>query len=145
MIIIGIDPGKKGGFSIFKDNKLDFYTPMPKLYTDIMFLFEKYKDEAELNHRIIHVYIEQAQYRPNQRGVATTFINYGRILGYLESLYIGYTEVSAMKWKKKMNVTADKIAIINLVNNRYALQLKKTEDGIAEAILIGEYGIGEMK
>jgi hypothetical protein len=137
MIVMGIDPGKKGAIATLDKLGNVSYNSMPEIFEDLLTLLMSIKDRNEVSM----VFVEDTQYRPNQKGVITTLVNYGRLIGYLEALNFRYTRVSAMKWKKKLNLSKDKIDSINLVNNKYNLGLRKTQDGIAEAILIAEYGL----
>lgn len=140
-LIIGIDPGKKGGVAVLTVTSAAItptVSPMPQIYKT---LFNMLKDIGDLHYDSIHAYLEDVQYRSNQRGVKTALTNWGRIQGYLEALGIPYTVVSAMKWKKHMGLSQDKIESINLANQIYGLEFTKTQDGLAEALLIAHHGV----
>lgn len=132
---IGIDPGKKGGIALIANDEIT-YNKMPLVCTELYRLISDYY----LRYSNLHIYVEQVQYRPNQRGVMTTLVNYGRLLGYIESFNLPYEIVSAQKWKKHYKLSADKVEAVNLANSLFGLTLKKSEDGIAEALLIAKYG-----
>ena len=138
---IGIDPGKKGGIAILcSDNTIE-YMKMPEVYSELLNLVNRMNSKKNLDNNNIHCFIEQVQYRPQQRGVLTMITNYGRILGYLEAYYIPYTVVSSQRWKGHFKLFGkDKVESINLANQLFGLKLKKTYDGIAEALLIAKYG-----
>jgi len=139
-VYIGIDPGKRGAVASIYVNPLRIeYVPMPGIYTDLLKVLY---DLSVVETKKLYCYIEQVQYRPNQKGVITGITNYGRLLGYLEAFTIPYTVLSAQKWKKYYGLLGkDKEASVNLANQRLGLSLTKTQDGIAEALLLASYGI----
>lgn len=135
-MILGIDPGKKGGFGAIDDTGLYVSSfKMPEIRTELISVLKEYK---ELYPTVLTA-IEQVQYRPNQRGVITTIENYGRILGYLEAIEIPYVIIPAVRWKKYFKLSSDKAEAINYANRLFSLKLGKTEDGVAEALLIARY------
>ena len=140
MIYIGIDPGKNGGIAfIGKQN----YSIIP--YSDEKLL---YTCKTVKNSNVI-CYLEQVHAMPKQ-GVSSTFnfgVNYGFIQGVLKAYGIPYELVTPQKWKKEFSCTSDKNTSIEVckrlfpnVNLKATDRCKKDHDGIAEALLIAEYG-----
>ncbi len=74
-------------------------------------------------------------------------INYGKLLGILRVYEIDTQLVSPQKWKKAMGVTKDKQPSINKAKELFpnvsllpTPRCTKDHDGMAEALLIAEYG-----
>lgn len=144
MVYIGIDPGKNGGIAWIKDNgkakaeRLNIETLANRL-------------------RIItgngsipsKCYVEKVHAMPKQ-GVSSTFtfgVGYGFILGTLTAVGVKYELVTPEKWKKHMGVTADKRTSVKRcqklfpeVDLKASARCRKDHDGMAEALLIAEYG-----
>lgn len=125
----GIDPGKTGGWAIYRDN--DLVAAGPVIFDDIKGLYAKLAG----CHEII---IERAQ-GTRQMGASNSF-EYGRSFGRLESIAIltgarvYYT--AASWWKGKLNVSADK-----KLSHEHALRVIP---GLKEfAQLQGDHGIAE--
>ena len=144
MIYIGIDPGKNGGIAVINDsdNSVDTYT------------FSEERIVAELLIRYIlkqdcKCVLEKVNAMPGQ-GVVSMFNfgqNYGFIQGVLKAYNIPFELVPPQKWKKEFSVTSDKNTSIEVckrlfpgVNLKATERCKKDHDGIAEALLIAEYG-----
>lgn len=144
MIYIGIDPGKNGGIACMKEGCADL---------DVV----PYDDEILINN--LHIiykysipcvcYLEQVHAMPKQ-GVSSTFnfgMNFGFIQGVLRAYNIPYELVTPQKWKKEFSCTSDKNTSISVckrlfpgVNLRRTEKCTKDHDGMAEALLIAEYG-----
>lgn len=141
---IGIDPGKKGGIAAItvKDGVTTGYhiEVMPEVFKDAYYSIGALVPEGH-----VKLLIEQVQYRPNQRGVINMLTNYGRLLAYIEILEIPYEIISAQKWKKHYKLGKDKIDSINLANSMFSTEFKKTQDGLAEALLIANYAKEKQK
>lgn len=146
MIYIGIDPGKNGGIAIIKTfgNKIEKVGV--KCYSDedllgILADAEKYIQKV--------CYLEHVHAMPKQ-GVSSTFnfgMNFGFIQGVLKAYEIPYELVTPQKWKKEFSCTSDKNTSIEVckrlfpnVNLKATDRCKKDHDGMAEALLIAEYG-----
>ena len=146
MIYIGIDPGKNGGIAIIKTfgNKIEQVGA--KCYSDedllgILADAEKYIQKV--------CYLEHVHAMPKQ-GVSSTFnfgMNFGFIQGVLKVYEIPYELVTPQKWKKEFSCTSDKNTSIEVckrlfpnVNLKATERCKKAHDGMAEALLIAEYG-----
>ena len=143
MIFVGIDPGLTGGIGIIDtDNNTAVayrYTP-DKLIEVLQTLVNK--DNA-------HFTVEQVHAMPKQ-GVSSTFTfgtGYGMILGILRANGIIPQDAKPSVWKRKLRVTADKQTSIHramkLFPNTSLLPTSRCRvpsDGLAEALLIAEYG-----
>lgn len=140
MIYIGIDPGKNGGIAV--------------LGSDYVFC-AVYSDTELLNAcRMLEgmnviCCLERVHAMPKQ-GVSSTFnfgMNFGFIQGVLKAYEIPYELVTPQKWKKEFSCTSDKNTSIEVckrlfpsVNLKATERCKKDHDGMAEALLIAEYG-----
>lgn len=146
MIYIGIDPGKNGGIAIIKTfgNKIEQVGA--KCYSDED-LLDILKDAEKYIQKVC--YLEYVHAMPKQ-GVSSTFnfgMNFGFIQGVLRAYDIPYELVTPQKWKKEFSCTSDKNTSIEVckrlfpgVNLKATDRCKKDHDGIAEALLIAEYG-----
>lgn len=146
MIYIGIDPGKNGGIAIMKTLANKIEQVGVKCYSDedllgILADAEKYIQKV--------CYLEHVHAMPKQ-GVSSTFnfgMNFGFIQGVLKAYGIPYELVTPQKWKKEFSCTSDKNTSIEVckrlfpnVNLKATDRCKKDHDGMAEALLIAEYG-----
>ena len=149
--ILGIDPGLSGGLAFrYSDGYIDAQ-PVPILELKI----RKTKKRVINTHALAellkkyspkHAFIERQQAMPKQ-GVSSTFrtgLGYGIYIGILATLLIPFTEVSAAKWKKDMNVPADKDGALlrasQLMPKYVNLWPLKKDNGIAEAALLALWG-----
>lgn len=164
-IVIGIDPGKTGavavnhgdGWEVFdcptvqieakssraKSGKSVRDVPDPTLMAESL---------REFAGADVHVYIERVGVMPKEGAVGAFNFGkgYGIWLGIIASYQFPHTLIVPQKWKKAMVGTVkDKDA-----SRQRALQLfpyladklkRKKDDGRAEAALIGEYGLRELR
>lgn len=145
MNIIGIDPGKSGAVAFY--GEVIAVLPMPENMIDFL-------TQLDANKRSIdHVFLEKAQPMPKQ-GVVSVY-GYGHHNGFIEgvlaSLSVPYTLVKPQAWMKVMHVGADSDLDTKGKSVQVCRRLfpgvdlcpgKKTKphDGMAEALLIAEYG-----
>ena len=110
MRVCGIDPGLTGGITFIEGEEVSAErTPVTTIAG------KKYLDLTKIVNRLViykpkMVYIEKQQAMPRQ-GVSSTFktgFNYGLYLGLFTALNIDYKQVSSRKWKKDLNISADK-------------------------------------
>lgn len=147
MIYIGIDPGKNGGIACISDNSKNDGEAYPYsddvLINNLGFIYTQgWKDN-------VICYLEHVHAMPKQ-GVSSTFnfgMNFGFIQGVLKAYGIPYELVTPQKWKKEFSCTSDKNTSIEVckrlfpnVNLKATERCKKDHDGMAEALLIAEYG-----
>ena len=141
MIYIGVDPGKNGGIAIIdSDGVIAFPFSEERLLIELDGIAQEYECICYLEH--VHAMPKQ--------GVSSTFnfgMNFGFIQGVLKAYGIPYELVTPQKWKKEFSCTSDKNTSIEVckrlfpsVNLKATERCKKDHDGIAEALLIAEYG-----
>ena len=141
MIYIGVDPGKNGGIAIIdSDGAIAFPFSEERLLIELDGIAQEYECICYLEH--VHAMPKQ--------GVSSTFnfgMNFGFIQGVLKAYNIPYELVTPQKWKKEFSCTSDKNTSIEVckrlfpkVNLKATDRCKKDHDGMAEALLIAEYG-----
>jgi len=147
--VLGIDPGLKGCCCILQnDGVIDFFDHedcnIVEVIKDVYF---KYKPDFCL--------VEEQQTRPFQsaRATKTTFVNYGRIIGCLETLGIAFQIVSPNKWQKiipglvsSKEGVKHKRQIAEYIGRLYPQADMYTErgrliDGRSDALTIAHYGM----
>ena len=143
MIYIGIDPGKNGGIALLSNTSdfIDNFVYSEDAILEVLKQASKYVDKI--------CYLEHVHAMPKQ-GVSSTFnfgMNFGFIQGVLKAYCIPYELVTPQKWKKEFSCTSDKNTSIEVckrlfpsVNLKATDRCKKDHDGMAEALLIAEYG-----
>lgn len=151
MIYIGIDPGKNGGIACIGNGKYSgeaFPYSDDILINNLGFIYTQgWQDD-------VICCLEHVHAMPKQ-GVTSTFnfgLNFGFIQGVLKAYLIPYELVTPQKWKKEFSVTADKNTSIQVAKRLFPdTNLKATErsrkdhDGMAEALLLAEYGRRKLK
>ena len=141
MIYIGVDPGKNGGIAIIdSDGVIAFPFSEERLLIELDGIAQEYECICYLEH--VHAMPKQ--------GVSSTFnfgMNFGFIQGVLKAYEIPYELVTPQKWKKEFSCTSDKNTSIEVckrlfpyVSLKATERCKKDHDGMAEALLIAEYG-----
>ena len=146
--IISVDCGLKGGLALFVDSKLDKVIPM---------LTKGGKIDSKAIYEFFmlsgaDVVILEQQFNPVgkvQKGSFTNAENFGMLKACCDIAQIPYKTVLATKWKPFFNLSnvgrspllpkITKKDSVNLANNKYDLTLKYSQDGLAEAVLIGCY------
>lgn len=151
MIYIGIDPGKNGGIAYIQESYMQASCISPCLLKNTFVFDEKGLVSLlkKFNPDVCVAYVEQVHAMPKQ-GVSSTFnfgMNFGFIQGVLKAYDIPYELVTPQKWKKEFSCTSDKNTSIEVckrlfpnVNLKATDRCKKDHDGMAEALLIAEYG-----
>jgi crossover junction endodeoxyribonuclease RuvC len=154
-VFIGIDPGKKGGIALIKDDgRLLATLVMPDNVGDIRKWLEQWWDPSRWE--IIRAYLEKAQvmFKDGQRqGVSAAFnygTGYGKLLGMLETMGFSHELVRPQQWQKVMipgskKGQSKKDALIKarqLFPQETFIQkgCRVPHDGIIDAVLIAEYG-----
>ena len=141
-MIIGIDVGQKGGICCMSYSGIQL-VPYSDEELNKLTTWCSLQDEPTI------AYVEQVHAMPNQ-GVTSMFNfgkSFGYILGVLDACNIETKLVSPQKWKKELNLDSDKQKSIDTakklfpdVNLFRTNRCKKEHDGMAEALLIAEYG-----
>jgi len=146
--IVGIDPGKDGGVAVLdRSGDVLQLSRMP-------LNSEKEIDACALTlfgetHEAF-CYIERAFCMPMQSTTSTFTcgIGYGKLIAAIELKGIPYDEIRAQKWKKYFGLLKkEKIASVELATSifpkiKHMLYTPRGRmlDGLAEALLIAEYG-----
>ena len=155
-MIVGIDPGMSGAIAFLLDSGHPARVqPMPTLKETKT---KRCLDEVSIVHLLSHraqaidmVFIEKAQSMPGQ-GVSSCF-NYGAGWGILRGICAGigipYTLIHPTTWKRTMcrDVPKGKDASIIVAKRLWpnvsllpTPRSRKDNDGMADALLIAEYG-----
>ena len=136
-MILGIDPGKSGGFALGHSSldieayAFDKYTP-----TDIVNILRPAAS------KISAAYIERVSAMPKQ-GVVSVFTfgqNYGWWQGVLNALGIPIERVSPLKWQTYMGCRTGGDKNISKARAQEIFPELKVTHAIADALLISEYG-----
>ena len=150
---IGIDPGKTGAVSCIDIYGKCLYKKVPMLQTGkkndydpsvMVEIMERYINRCENG---ILILIEKVHSMPGQ-GVASMFnfgMGFGIWQGIIAALKIPFEFVTPQRWKKIMmdGMPKEKSASILRAKQIYPQlgSLKKSDNGIADAILIARYGM----
>ena len=152
MFIIGIDPGFNGAIAILS-TKSELYSVV-----DIPILKNGKKKEIDISEVVDifstyskkHIFIEDVHAMPGQ-GVTSMFtfaLNYGLLLGAIKALKIPFTKVIPQRWKKSTmdGMPKEKGSSVIRVKQIYPgwQTIRKNDDGRADAILIGVYGLSTL-
>jgi len=142
-VIVGIDPGQRGGIAIIEGANVVFISDMPQLH-ELVELLEKYKDKME------RAFIEKQHTYPKQGVVSQGKLmkHYGELIGVLVALRIPFEEVNPKRWqafffgtkRKKQTKKERKKASIAKAKSLFPNVEIGNRDGRAEALLIAEYG-----
>ncbi len=144
-LYLGIDPGKQGGMGILRsDGVVVTTTRMPTGKVRIM----DWISTALAQAGNLVMVVEQSQPMPKQ-GIVSAF-NYGRHFAIFEDtailLKVPYHTVTPAVWKKSMHLTSDKNDSFTACRRLFPIVelipqgCRKQHDGIAEALLVAEWG-----
>lgn len=142
MIYIGIDPGQNGGYAFISDGGAETYA-----WDDVEFLVEM-EEVFESGQKAVAV-VEKVGAMHGQ-GVTSMF-NFGKSAGFIEGVLRAYNIpfqlVPPKTWKKEFSLGSDKAQSIEVckrlfpkVNLLRTDKCRKEHDGMAEALLMAEYG-----
>ena len=158
--VLGVDPGLSGAIALFTPATgalIAFDTPTLSLARNGK--AKREPDATELARLIdaagpiAHAYVEQVGAMPGQ-GVSSVFAFgkvFGLVLGIIAANFIPVTLVAPVKWKRALNVPAEKdgarARASQLMPAHAGLWSRCKDDGRAEAALIAFYGatVGEMR
>ena len=150
--IVGIDPGLRGGVAIF-----DPGATIPNVLA-LPLTKERFVDCRAIVQVIekvsrgtpVKVYIERVWAMPKQGGVERFLKNAGMLLGMCQTSGYWFMEVLPKTWKYAILPERgghDKLSAIVYCHNKYpsvsllpTYRCKKPSDGIADAIVIADYG-----
>lgn len=139
---VGVDPGKRGALVVLFDDGTDAVRiPFDEfLYRDALGALDPARTVAVVEH---------VGAMPGQGSVSMFSFgqNFGFILGLLTGYKIPYVLVRPQKWKKEYSCTSDKNTSIDVAKRLFPwFNLKRTDrctkddDGLAEALLLANYG-----
>ena len=146
-LLIGIDPGKKGGICFLDRERKIKYVAMP----EASIIHELFKD---LEDCFCVIEKAQAMSKPGvKQGITSMFnygVGYGILIGILTANRIPYTEVAPRKWQSEMIPKAkkggSKIEALRVAKQLYPSEkflasdrCRVPHDGIVDAILLAEY------
>lgn len=157
MIFVGIDPGDKGAIGFVDEHDImptEIHDMPKQIGKTLRIILKKYLNEK------LFVFIESSVFL-SYRGTSKFLINYGKILGVVETLDLKYIEVAPLTWKAEFNLNKriGEKEIGKKSQIEYRRKLKSVEvaqrlfpnikfytekgrmlDGRADALLIAEYG-----
>ncbi len=148
--LLGIDPGKRGALVLMPIEAGD--APIKSWLLESV--YEGTVDFKWLvgSHDVVSIWVEKAQSMP-QQNAASMFKygrDYGRLLGWIESIGIEYHLVAPQTWTKEMHRGTDeklpKAKSLQIARRIFPdvplvpLGCRKPHDGIVDALLIAEYG-----
>lgn len=140
MTYIGIDPGKKGGFALIREDGSLIVRP----WSEQDFISDmRYAAAGSCVACLEHVGAMPGQ------GVTSMFTfgqSFGFIQGVLAACQISFELVRPQKWKKEFSVTGDKNSSIAVCKRLFPSapllpteRCRRESDGMAEALLMAEY------
>ena len=153
---IGIDPGQKGGIALLNaTSQLWQMMDDPVSLQTLFYRLRSYSpivQKEEGTDRDIIAVVERAQTMPKQ-GIVGAFTygkHYGMLLASLAAAGIPYVEIPPATWKKEILVGVrdkkDKKQVIVFCQKLFPLAnlipegCRVEKDGLAEALLLAEYG-----
>ena len=142
MVYIGIDPGKKGGYTIIDNGAIDVFAWSGQGFVDNM-------ADTVMNCEKCVAAVEKVGAMPGQ-GVTSMFSfgqSYGFILGVLTALGIGYQLVPPRKWKAEFGLlNTQKQASVDVAKRLFpgvsllpSDRCRKESDGMSDSLLLAEY------
>ena len=135
-----IDPGKNGGLAILQGEEVQTFRYDRDTYRCVL---------SDMRGEKAMCCLEHVGAMPKNGSVSMFHFgeNFGWIQGTLEAFGAPYELVKPQKWKKEFSCTSDKNTSIEVckrlfpgVNLKATDRCRKDHDGIAEALLIAEYG-----
>ncbi len=147
MIYIGVDPGRKGGYAWIWDGKVTVHPWDDETFVQDMHMLSLCNDKPIAA-------VEKVGAMPGNGSVSMFNFgqSYGFILGALQALGIPFQIVPPRKWKGEFGLNSDKAKSIEVCHRLFPdVSLRRTEkcrtdsDGLAEALLICEWGRRNLK
>jgi crossover junction endodeoxyribonuclease RuvC len=135
-LILGIDPGKSGGFALVTDTGAVVYAFDKHTPTDIVQILKLVAPNIKM------AYLEQVSAMPKQ-GVCSVFTfgqNYGWWQGVLTALGIRIERVTPQKWQAYMKCRTGGDKNVSKARAQELFPEEKITHAVADALLIGEYG-----
>jgi len=153
MVVIGIDPGKQGGFAILNTDKPWVNAaPTPMIGKEIDY---RRVHEALMHYSPDMIVIEKVHAMPKQ-GVTSMFnfgMGYGALVALATASAARVVLVTPQMWKKHVlaGTNKDKDAAIQFSNLTYPSvklilpRCRTAHDGMADAICLAHYGAHYVK
>lgn len=147
MIILGIDPGVKGGLAFYapsSDSVKSLPMPMYDGAVDVLKI-----QDLIISHQVSAAYIEIQHVRGRQSGKGNYTIgkNYGRLTAVLDLCGILFVELTPQRWQKPLGLNGDKLNTILWCDaNHYHVPMTsnrrdaRPHDGCSDAIAIAVAG-----
>jgi crossover junction endodeoxyribonuclease RuvC len=145
-VFIGIDPGQSGAMAVIGDG---FDTAIPFSESAYLKTLVDLDAKRTIAGTELFAIVEHVGPMPKQ-GVSSTFkfgMNFGWIQGLLYAIGIPFELVRPQKWKKAFSCTSDKNTSISVAQRMFPRvplfatpRCRKPHDGMAEALLMAEYG-----
>lgn len=145
-ICIGIDPGQSGAMAVIGGEY-----PFAITFSESSYLktLKECNARQTISGSKVFAIVEHVGPMPKQ-GVTSTFKfgqNFGWIQGMLYAMNIPFELVRPQKWKKMFSCTSDKNTSISVAQRLFpnvplfaTPRCRKPHDGMAEALLMAEYG-----
>jgi hypothetical protein len=147
MVVIGIDPGLKGGICAVDGSGIIEISRLPSA-RDLYGWLLHYKGSSVIAYTECP-YIDTGGRR--QKGILTFLAGYGKILGALEIAGIPYAEVAPSTWQSHMGINRKgetKVQALKIARRLYpnsnflaTERSKVPHDGMIDALLIAHYGL----
>lgn len=155
--ILGIDPGKEGGFAVLDGDSV-IVEPMPLTDDGDLDVPELHRLIAYYAPSVSRCYLEMASMRPNQSGQFLIGRNFGKLEAVLVLAGVKFELVQPQTWSahyphgvtetdRAKRYKAIKAARRRIVAGLYpGIDLKKTarsttdHEGMVDALLIADYG-----
>lgn len=135
-MILGIDPGKSGGFALANVTGAIAYAFDKHTPTDIIQILKPLAPTIKM------AYIERVSAMPKQ-GVVSVFTfgqNYGWWQGVLTALGIPIERVQPLKWQTYMGCRTGGDKNVSKARAQELFPQEKITHAVADALLIAEYG-----
>jgi Holliday junction resolvasome RuvABC endonuclease subunit len=148
MMILGIDPGRSGGFCLQCDDG-DTMQPykQPETDADILELIESLSWHALCKGHKLTAVIEKVHAMPKQ-GVTSTFTfgrNFGFLHGVLTALKIPVIEVTPQRWQKELGCMSKGDKNVTKQKAQQLFPDHKFTHATADACLIAYWGVLQSK
>lgn len=148
MMILGIDPGKSGGFCLMDDDgNVLGKLKQPETDAECFFEMSVALDWANDDGHKLTAVIEKVHAMP-QQGVTSTFTfgrNFGFLHGVLTALKIPVIEVTPQRWQKELGCMSKGDKNVTKQKAQQLFPDHKFTHATADATLIAYWGVLQSK
>lgn len=144
MRVLGVDPGEKGGIAVIGGESPEVLA-LP--YAGKRLDLERTRAIlAEWSPKVAYVELPGSRPKESSASGQSRGIAYGMLLALLWHREIPVFEVTPKKWKNALNLGSDKSEAVALCQRLFPSidlipgRCRTPQDGLAEALLIAEYG-----